>query len=100
MKLSIAEVKRRLPVNKEFTGEFIGRNRGIAGYTVAKRRVVRQGGTMCCILLDGPKAGQKIYLDWRGVQALERDGSIILIQTAREDEEFLKITFGESHAAP
>lgn len=96
-KLSRAEVMRRLPVRTQFTGEFIGKNRQICrpGMVVCRRRVLKQTSyEMICLLLDGPKAGSHSHVTWREVQALEREGAIILVMTETDPpEEFLKITF-------
>lgn len=92
MKLSISELKRRLPAGTEFTGEFVGRNRQVAaaGMSICRRRVVKQGTQMVCVFLDGPKQGEQSYLTWRGVSAKEIDGAIVL---SDEGEEFFRITF-------
>ena len=103
MKLSIAEVKRRLPVGTEYTGEFIGtmnvRVIGNLGVTnlhkseqerITRRRIVKQTSEMVSEFLDGPKAGQQIYLTWKGVSAQEdTDGSIVLMMD--NVEPFLRI---------
>lgn len=76
--ISIAEVKRRLPVGAQYTGENLvalrPENRG--PFT---RRVLSQATEMVSVYLDGPKEGQKIYLgSWRGVEAREENGAIVL----------------------
>ena len=94
-KISIAEVKRRLTVGVEFTGEFVGRNanRCQPGMQRTRRRVRKNKTELVSELLDGPKTGELIYLDWKNVVADERDGSIFLTMMEVEPpEEFLKIT--------
>jgi hypothetical protein len=95
MKLSIAEVKRRLAPGVEFTGEFVGTNaaRCKPGMQVTRRKVVSNKSQLVSQFIDGPKAGETIYLNWTGVTADERDGSIYLTMTeVSPPEEFLKIT--------
>jgi hypothetical protein len=95
MKIAIAEVKRRLAVGTEYTGEFVGVNARMCapGMQVTRRRVVNNKTQLVSELLDGPKAGQLIYLNWKNVVADERDGSIFLTMTETpKPEEFLKIT--------
>jgi len=95
MKLSIAEVKRRLSVGVEFTGEFVGTNAGRCqpGMQTTRRRVVKNTSTLVSVLLDGPKKDELIYLDWKNVTADERDGSVFLTMAdVNPPEEFLKIT--------
>lgn len=100
-KLSIAEVKRRLPVGCIYLGEFIGGNahRAKPGNVCTKRRVETQKSQMVSRLLTGPNSNlsprddnkELIYLHWVGITADERDGSIFLTLVEGEDE-FLKIT--------
>ena len=99
MKLSIVELKRRLPVGAEFTATFIGPlNTRVIGNgmvtdlphpcMVTKRRVYKQGEEMSSMFLDGPKAGKFIFLDWKGIKAREDGGAIILTDAG---EDFLRI---------
>lgn len=92
MKMTIAELKRRLPVGAEFTAQFLRGPitiRGNLGDTVLpadntprRRRVVKQTSQMVSVHLDGPKAGQEAYLTWKGTTARQdTDGSIILTNT-------------------
>lgn len=95
-KISIAEVKRRLAVGVTFTGEFVGTNavRAAPGMKILRRRVISNKSVMTCELLEGPKMGQAIDLNWKNVTADERDGSIYLTMNDIDPpEEFLKITF-------
>lgn len=102
MKLSIAEVKRRLAVGTEFTAEYLGGPlvvRGNCGDTTfqvpppSKRRVIKQTSQMVSIHLEGPKAGQSVYCDWAGVAAREdTDGSIVLTMKSPE-KDFVRIRF-------
>lgn len=94
MDISIAEVKRRLPVGARYKGENLAalrpENRG--PFT---RRVLTQASDMVSVYLDGPKEGQKIYLGkWRGVEAREEDDAIILTSVHSKDGafDFLRIT--------
>ena len=94
--LSRAEVRRRLPIGAKFTGEFIGKNRQFCrpGMEVCQRQVIKQNSyEMLCLLLDGPKSGEETHLTWKHIDALERDGAIILRMTeVNPPEEFLRIT--------
>ena len=93
--ISKAKLQQRLKVDVEFTGEFIGANRKfcVPGNEVVRRRVVRQSKHgMVCVLLGGPKEGQETSLTWSGCEAVERDDSVILVNS-ENGEEFLKITF-------
>lgn len=99
-KLSIAELQRRLPIGTEITAEFIGKvnTRMAPDMKISKRKVVNNTKRLLeSEFLDGPKKGQSIFLDWKGVTADERDGSIYLSQSFSPDtsEEFLKITLSE-----
>lgn len=94
MKITIAEAMRRLPVGTEFTGEFLNPLPTMdPARLVTRRKVKRQTpARMVSTFLDGPRAGNEIELNWRGVTADERDGAIYLTmnETGRE---FLRITF-------
>lgn len=92
MRLSIAEVRRRLPVGKFFTGEFIGRNGQLCKpeNKILRRQVEAQkSNEMECRLKDGPDEGRVTYLEWIGVLAREDENAIILTCTG---EDFFKIT--------
>lgn len=104
MKLSIAEVKRRLSVGTEFTAEFLRGPlvvRGNTGDTVmpvpapSRRRVTKQTSQMVSVYLDGPKVGKSIYCDWAGVTAREdTDGSIVLTNNkVTPAEDFVRFSF-------
>lgn len=96
MKISIAEVKRRLQPGVEYIGEFVGTNRlrCAPGMAVTRRQVVKCTPSLQSVFLDGPKEGHLIYGDWNHVTADERDGSIYLTMdlTQGRREEYLKIT--------
>ena len=92
-KLSIAEVKRQLPVGTEFTAEYCGPCVRFATELVTRRRVVKQTGTMTTRILTGSKAGHLVYCEWHGVVAREECGSIVLTNTqVQPAEDFLRIT--------
>lgn len=105
MKLTIAEVKRRLPAGAKFTGEFCGRlNTRVISNTGATslvkpenerrtQRIVRkQSSEMVSEFLSGPRIGQLIYCAWKGVSAREEAGDIILSQEIQgRSEDFLRI---------
>lgn len=108
--VSIAQVKRLLPPNKEFIAEFIGRanayvrsNIGItslvrpADERIERRRVLKQTHQMISLRLTGPKAGEKIYLRWRGVTARQTPEGIVLTMhdNLPEPEDFLLIKVNE-----
>jgi hypothetical protein len=95
MKIAIAEVKLRLAEGVEYTGEFVGVNARMCkpGMQVTRRVIVKNKSEMVSRFIDGPKAGEVIYLNWKNVTADERDGSIFLSMTeTATPEEFLKIT--------
>jgi hypothetical protein len=95
MKISIAAVKRKLKEGVEYTGEFTGTNssRCVPNLSKTRRRIIANKSVMVSVFLDGPKVGEKIYLDWKDVTADERDGSIFLTMTSvSPPEEFMKIT--------
>ena len=104
-RISISELKRRLPVGQTFTGEFVGWNPSVArkGMAVCRRRVVRQGQQMVCEFLDGPRRGEQSNLGWRGLTAEEIDGAIVLCDQNgrdRQPEAFLKLTFADGSQEP
>lgn len=92
MKMSIAEVKRRLSPGTFFTGEFIGRNGLICKpeNKILRRQVIAQKSQeMESKLKEGPDEGKSTYLSWPGVIA-RLDGDAIILTCTGED--FLKIT--------
>jgi len=92
MKLSKAEVRRRLSPGTQFTGEFIGQNAKFCapGMEVCRREVqTNSTHQLISKLLDGPKVGESIYLQWSNVVAREENSAIIL---SDEGDDFLKIT--------
>ena len=95
--MTIAEVRRRLPVGTEFTAEFInpvGRAKFGEGQHTSRRRVTKQSAReMVSLFLDGPKEGKEIFLGWKNTKAREEDGSIIFTMTdTGSPQDFLKIT--------
>lgn len=96
MKITIAQLKRRLPVGTKYTAEFIGVNRRFCkpGMEVTRRIVSKQTSEMVSILLDGPLHGRNIYMKWAGTTADEREGSIYVsgMDEFGTPDEFLKIT--------
>lgn len=96
MKISIAEIRRRLKPGTPYIAEFIGAvNTRLCdpGMERTKRIVVTNTTTeMKSRFLDGPKEGQDIYLRWVGVSADSRDGYIYLSQSdGKTAGEFLRI---------
>jgi hypothetical protein len=98
--MTIAELRRLLPVDKEWTGEYLGGSLvvlGNAGSTTfhpnppARRRVIKQSAyEMKSMMLDGPKANQVVYHNWKGTKARKENDAIILTDETGRD--FLKIT--------
>lgn len=78
--MTIAELKRRLAPGVEFTVEFIGVNRRYCrpGSELTRRRVETNKSQLVSRFLDGPRAGELIYLPWAGITAVEREGSVYL----------------------
>jgi hypothetical protein len=75
--MTITEVRRRLPVGTEFTGEFLNPLRPDNPHIIARRKIVKQTASqMVSVFLEGAKLGEKIYLDWKGTKAREEDGKI------------------------
>jgi len=92
MKISAAEVRRRLPVGTECIVEFIGINRKhcAPGNERTRRRIIGQTASqMVSLFLEGPKVDHRIYLQWYRITAEEKDGAIILSDGYQG--EFLKI---------
>jgi len=93
MKISVAEVRRRLPEGKECVIEFVGTNAQHCNpETKCTRRQIRKqtASQMASAFLEGPKKGSLIWLQWKGITADERDGAIFLTDGFHK-EEFLKI---------
>jgi hypothetical protein len=106
MKMSVAELKRLLPVGTEYTAEFIGElnmrvlsNLGPTTLVkpenerIARRRVVKQNSQMVSLILDGPKQGVETHLHWSGITARkDTDGGIIVTNKEyNPPKDFLKI---------
>lgn len=97
-KLSIAEVKRKLPVGTEYTAEFIGKiNTRNVSQRILRRRVLKHGNEMVSLLLDGPHQGEEIALSWKDTTAEEDDLGIIFL-TRINAETYLKIWLPTSPA--
>lgn len=81
--MKISELKKLLPVGKEFVVEFIGINRKLClpGMELTKRVVHQNNSQLVSQFLEGPKINQLIYMSWKGIEASERDGSIFLSGT-------------------
>jgi hypothetical protein len=88
MKLTIAEVKRRLPVGKKFIAEWCGKMNKDKPDARTTRVVSKQGAVMVSEFLSGSNQGKTIDLNWRGVSAREENGNIVL---SLGEEDFLKI---------
>ena len=110
MKISIAQLKRHLPVGQEFNAEFIGAvnirvfgNKGVTDLKlsqeelVTKRRVEKQSSEMASRILTGPDKDKLIYLTWKGIEArLEsypEQKDFVILTHKENKEDFLKITF-------
>lgn len=73
MKISIASLRKLLPVGKIFTAEFV-----MTGEKT-KRKVLKQSTyEMITEYLGGEKDGKEIYCSWTGVKADEQGGWITL----------------------
>ena len=70
--MTIAELRRRLPVGTHFAVEFLGRERA--------ERVVVKNTTHQLVsrFLSGKRAGELIYLEWRGIKASQGADGITL----------------------
>jgi hypothetical protein len=89
MKITIAEVKRRLPVGTEYIGTYVGKFAYLTkGYTTCKRKVVRNTNTLESVFLDGSRAEERVFLPWRSVTATENHDGITL---SDDNGEFLRI---------
>lgn len=105
-RLSLAEIRRRLPPGKFFTAEFVGeiniRVIGNLGVTelrkspaeIRTRRRVRTQSRheMASEILTGPKAGQPIYVAWSGVDVYVEAPGVLLLQMSDEPQPFLRIS--------
>ena len=71
MRTTVTALRRKLQPGVEFQAEFIGQfnlRNCDPGVIKTRRRVLKQHHKeMCSIILDGSKAGEDIYLDWRKV---------------------------------
>ena len=94
-KITVAALKRSLAVGTEFTAEFIGVNATHAapGMVKTRRKVTKQKADMVSEILDGPKNGLSIWLNWKGLSVTFVDGSYILTDyNNMRPMDFLKIT--------
>lgn len=111
--LSIAEVRRRLPVGKEFRSAFVGSLviHGNAGRVelpvppVTTRRVVKQTPLkMTSVYLDGEKKDTESHCYWAFVVCREEaDGTIVLSHYDDEKNEttdFVRISFDLAWQGP
>lgn len=105
MKLSIAELRRRLPAGTRFTARFLRGDiviRGNTGTTTLEvdketqtREVVKQTASeMVSVYLTGPRKGREVTCTWRGVSAREDESGITLTQ-GETGEDFLLIRIEE-----
>lgn len=87
--IAIAELRRRMPVGTKFTAEYM---RGAASYGLTNtREVIKQSNTrMISRLLDGPKSGQEVTCEWRGVEAIEGDWGIELYKNEMCSDPFVR----------
>ena len=59
----------------------------------SRRVEANSPGMLVSRMLDGPKAGELIYLNWKGIKVAEADGSYLI--SSDDSEPFLKITVSE-----
>jgi len=72
-KVTVAALRRLLTVGTEFESHLPGA-RDAALTTTVRRVVSRSSGILVSAVLDGPKAGSEIRLDWAGL-TVTTDGS-------------------------
>lgn len=99
MRTTVTALRRKLKPGVEFQAEFIGQfnlRNCDPGVVKTRRRVLKQHHKeMCSIILDGSKAGEDIYLDWRKVTVTaENDTTFILTKELIDGstDTFLRIT--------
>lgn len=88
MKLSIAELRRRLPVGATFTSTFIGKNSSIARPTMlqTKRRVLKQSARdMVSVITQGEHTGENIWVNWKFVSATVDDTGKVTVYMQEHD---------------
>ena len=84
--LSIASLRRKLPVGSTYSATWIGPE--LDNPRTTRRRVVSQSARlMQSVVLDGPESGRTMRLEWQGVKASEA----LDVITLDEDGPFLKI---------
>lgn len=98
MALSIAEVRRNLPVGTIYRVTYLGPPILVYGNTglvvmptpdPVRRRVIKQNEKqMVSVYLEGEKKGQHVYLTWEGTTATREGHKTFLLEA---DEQFLKI---------
>jgi hypothetical protein len=98
VKVTIAELKRRLPPGTRFRarythGQLPGTCREWQG-----REVKSNTSTLQSLVLDGPKAGEVAHLDWVGVKAFDGEGLTVLYD--KQGREFMRLDLGEAAVSP
>lgn len=90
-KISCSAFRRLLDVGTEFTAEYVG---PFLGGVSSRRRVAKLSACqMASEVLEGPKQGRLVYLDWRGVSVREEDGGYILTNNQENPpQDFLRVT--------
>ena len=84
--LSIAALRRQLPVGATYSATWIGPK--LPNPRTTRRRVVSQSTRiMQSVVLYGPESGRTIRLEWKGVKASE----VLDVVTLDEDGPFLEI---------
>ncbi len=103
MKITIAELRRRLPVGATFKASFLRGPIKVVGNTgntllpvdnnEYSRVVVKQTASeMVSKYTEGPREGREVTCTWRAVVAREEEGRIILTHTDQSrNEDFLAI---------
>ncbi len=95
MKLTIAELRRQMPVGTQFKAAFLPRKNSVTPADTNEyfRIVVKQTPTkMVSKYLEGPREGQEVTCTWRYVVAREENGKIILTHTDQgRSDDFLAI---------
>lgn len=100
-RISLAEVRRRLPVGAKFTAEFIGLNAKVCKpeNRCTKRVVEKQTSHQ---MVSVKEDGERVWHQWNETMAHEHeDGSIVLSMTdgdeSKKPEAFLRITLECPH---
>jgi len=95
-KIAVAALRRLLSEGVEFFGTLP--NAPDPAMRTCRRRVVSNSShQLVSELLEGPKAGNNIYLDWKGVSVVISDGRYALRQKYRDKiETFLVVELVEA----